>query len=157
MAGNVVARFFNQARDIALGERSDFVFDPIELLEIANDPGSAAEFEATYRSLNDQTLKIRVKAYLRRFADELEREEGRLKRKSGWFSSVGVQFNIAVSAAGIAAIAGSLVAGVAVWPAAVLLGSGLFGMIYAKTVESSLDRKAEDRRFEARRIREIIE
>ena len=156
MAGNVVARFFNQSRDIALGERDDFVFDPIELLEIVNDAGLAAEFEATYRSLNDQTLKIRIKTYLRRFADELEREEGRLKRKSGWFSSVGVQFNIAVSAAGIAAIAGSLVAGVTVLPAAVLLGSGLFGMVYSKTVESNLERTAEDRRFEVRRIREFF-
>ena len=156
MSFQIVTRFYSQAREIALGQVADFNFDPSELLEIVEDPGAQALFEHELRTMNDQAMVSRIKVYIRRVAETLEREEATIGRRVRWFSGTTTQLSRGSAIAGGAAIVATVAAGITVLPATILFGCGLVGMIVSMSVENRLEVRADDCRFKAKRLREMV-
>ena len=130
IADPLVARFFNEVRELSLGDRTALEFAADEILSIAESPSARTEFQRVYnQEINDPDLKRMVKNFIEDFADEFDGAVEEHQADQALIEKGGGRVSIAVTIAGIGTtVAKAAAGGSLLGPIGMLAGGGL-GMI----------------------------
>jgi hypothetical protein len=152
MPQSLTERFFRAARRVLLKETNKLIFDPADMLLIADDIGLQAEFREMFRNeVNNPQLADIIVHYLEDMASDLEGRAAISDIDVDMIDRAGMAVSASVT---VAAIGMVVVSGGALVPVLLFVG-GLVGLGLAGTGRTLLKRGSHRHRMAARKVQRL--
>lgn len=158
---NFVVAFFEEARNVSLGNKKYMEAGSRDLLAIAMSPATQAEFRRQLLLLNDPELHDQIVQFVLALAEAEDDNESDANRRVDLLDRAGLGVAASVTAAGIGATTASLlsvkaiVAGSLLGPVGLLVG-GLVGLCASAIGRHHLKRRADGSKSAARKLRRLV-